>query len=58
MSIKRALYEKVIVPTVMYGSELWGMKKDERKKLNVLEMKCLRSMCGVSRLDLGLGMRK
>ena len=45
------LYEKVAVPTVMYGSESWGMKVTERQKLNVFEMKCLRSMTGVSRLD-------
>ena len=51
MNIKKVLYEKVIVPTVMYGSELWGMKVGERQKLNVFEMKCLRSMAGVSRLD-------
>ena len=51
MNVKRVLYEKVIVPTVMYGSELWGMKVRERQRLNVFEMKCLRSMAGVSRLD-------
>lgn len=51
MNVKRVLYEKVIVPTVMYGSELWGMKVMERQKLNVFEMKCLRSMAGVSRVD-------
>ena len=51
MNVKRALYEKVIVPTVTYGSELWGMKERERQRLNVFEMRCLRSMCGVSRLD-------
>ena len=39
------------MPTVMYGSESWGMKVTERQKLNVFEMKCLRSMTGVSRLD-------
>ena len=48
---KKVLYEKVVVPTVMYGSESWGMKVTERQKLNVFEMKCLRSMTGVSRLD-------
>ena len=51
MDVKRALYEKVIVPTVTYGSELWGMKERERQKLNVFEMRCLRSMCGVTRWD-------
>ena len=51
MNVKKALYEKVVVPTVMYGSESWGMKVTERQKLNVFEMKCLRSMTGVSRLD-------
>ena len=42
---------KKVVPTVMYGSESWGMKVTERQKLIVFEMKCLRSMTGVSRLD-------
>ena len=45
------MYEKVIVPTVTYGSELWGMKANERWKQSVFEMKCLRSMAGVSRFD-------
>ena len=49
MNVKKVLYEKVVVPTVMYGSKSWGMKVTERQKLN--EMKCLRSMTGVSRLD-------
>ena len=39
------------MPTVMYGSESCVMKVTERQKLNVFEMKCLRSMTGVSRLD-------
>ena len=51
MNVKYVLYEKVVVLTVMYGSELWGMRVTERQKLNVFEVKCLRSMTGVSRLD-------
>ena len=51
MNVKKALYEKVVVPTVRYGSESRGMKVTERQKLNVFEMKCVRSMIGVSRLD-------
>ena len=51
MYVKKVLYEKVAVPTVMYGSKSWGMKVTERQKLNVFEMKCQRSMAGESRLD-------
>ena len=51
MNVKKVLYERVVVMTVMYGSESWGMKVTKRQKLNVFEMKCLRSMTGVSRLD-------
>ena len=51
INVKIVLYEKVVVPTVMYGSESWGMKVNEGQKLNVFEMKCLKSMTGVSQLD-------
>ena len=42
---KKCLYEGVIiiVPTALYGAEVWGMRSAERSKVNVLEMKCLRS---------------
>ena len=30
------------------GAEAWGMRSAERRKVNVLEMKCLRSLVGVS----------
>ena len=48
---KKCLYETAIVPTAFYGAEAWGMGSAERRKLNVLEMKCLRSLVGVSRMD-------
>ena len=48
---KKCLYEGVIVPTALYGAEAWGMRRPERRKVNVLEMKCLRSLVGVSRMD-------
>ena len=47
----KCLYEGVIVPTALYGAEVWGMRSAERKKVNVLDMKCLRSLLGVSRMD-------
>ena len=45
---KKCLYEGVIVPVVLYGAKAWGMRSAERSKVNVLEMKCLRSLVGVS----------
>ena len=45
--VKRELYEKIVMLTVMYGSDSWGLRVVERNKLNVAEMNCLRCMCGV-----------
>ena len=38
---KLCLYEGGIVPTALYGAEAWGMRSAERRKMNVLEIKCL-----------------
>ena len=38
---KKCLYEGVIVPTALYGTDSWGMRSAERRTVNVLEMKCL-----------------
>ena len=51
ISIYKYLYEGVIIPTALYGAEARGMRSAERKKNNVLEMKCLRSFVGMSRMD-------
>ncbi len=40
MNAKRRLYEGVVIPTALYGLE--------RRRLNVMEMRCLRSICGVT----------
>ena len=47
---KKCLYEGVIVPMALYGEEAWGMRSAERRKENVPEMKCLRSLVGVSQM--------
>ena len=43
-------YEGVIVTTPFYGSDSLGMRSDERRKMNDFEMKCLRSLAGLSRM--------
>ncbi len=40
-----------MVPTALYGSETWNMVVAERRRSNVMEMRCLRSMCGVTQMD-------
>ena len=47
----KCLCEGVNIPTAFGGAEAWGMRSAERRKVNVLEMKCLRSLVGVSRMD-------
>ena len=44
---KKCLYEGVFVPTTLYKAKAWGMRCAERMKVNVLEMKCLRSITNV-----------
>ena len=48
---KKCLYEGVTVPTALYGAEAWGMRSAERRNVNLLEMKYLRSLVGVSLMD-------
>ncbi len=52
MNAKR-LYEGVVVPAVLYGAETWNVRKTKRNMLDVFEMRCLRSMIGVTRMDRG-----
>ena len=37
----KCLYDGVIVPTVSYRAEAWGMRSAERRRVTVLSMKCL-----------------
>ena len=47
---KKCPYKGVIVPTPLYGAETWCIRSAERRKVNVLKMKCFRSLFGVSRM--------
>ena len=50
---KKWLYEAVIVLTAFYEAEALGIRCAERGKVNVLQMKYLKSLVGVSRMDRG-----
>ena len=51
MKIKGKVYRTVVRPALMYGAETWALKKAQEKKLEVAEMRMLRWMCGVTKLD-------
>ena len=44
------IYQTVLHVTEAWGNitEAWGMRSADRRKVNVLEMKCLISLVGVS----------
>ena len=48
---KMCLYEGVIIPTALYEIVACCMRSAERRKVNVVEIKCLRSLVGVSRME-------
>ena len=48
---KNCIYEGVIVPTALYGAGAWGMRSAEGRRVNVHEIKCVRSLVGVSRMN-------
>ena len=49
--VKEYLYEAIIVPTECYGTEAYCIRCAERINVNVLEMKHLRTLMGVSRIN-------
>ena len=48
---KKCLYEGVIVSTSLQGADACGMRSAQRRKVNVLEIWCLKSSVGVSQID-------
>ena len=49
--IKGKVYRTVVKPTLMYGAEKRAFKKAQEHKLDVAEMRMLRWMCGVTKLE-------
>ena len=49
--VKRELYERVVIPTVVYDSETWSLGAQERSKMELFKMICLRNICGIRKID-------
>ena len=41
----------MVVPTLLYGRETWTLQKRHRSKTQAMEMRYLRKIEGVTRLD-------
>ena len=54
INAKKYLHDGVIVKMALYEAETSGMSSAERRRVNVLEVKCLRSMTGATRIDRGI----
>ena len=50
MRVKGKVYKTVVRPAMMYGAEIWALKKAQ-EKLDVAESRMLRWMSGVTKLD-------
>ena len=48
---KVGMYEGIIEPSLLYGCEVWSLKVHERKRMEAVEMNCLRNICGLRRID-------
>lgn len=44
---KVEMFEGILAPAVLYGSDSWVLNTRERKRVYVLEVKCLRAISGV-----------
>ena len=51
LRLKAKVYEAIIRPALMYGSESWAMKVTNKRKIATTEMRMLLGILGVSRRD-------
>ncbi|VDL76809.1 unnamed protein product [Nippostrongylus brasiliensis] len=49
--LKSKIHRTVVRPVALYGAECWPATKEVERRLSVMEMKMLRWMAGVTRLD-------
>ncbi len=49
--VKKELRDSITVPTVTHASETWTWNKCQMSKIQAGEMSCLRSGCGMNRMD-------
>ena len=50
------MYEKITEPSLLHGCEVWTLKVHERKRMEVVEVNCLRNICVLRKIDRVLNM--
>ncbi|XP_066941095.1 uncharacterized protein [Macrobrachium rosenbergii] len=51
IKVKGRVYKTVVRPALKYGAETWPIKRVQEKKLDEVEVKMLRWMCRVAKMD-------
>jgi len=51
IGLKNKVYQMIVRPVVLYGSECWHLKKTQVQRLTITEMRMIRRMCGYTRID-------
>src|SRR6218665_202736 len=51
IATKMKLYYALVVPVLLYGSECWSLRKEDKRRLLVAEMRWLRRILGRSRRE-------
>ena len=51
VKLKGKVYKTVVRPALVYGAETWATTRGQEARLEVNEMRMLRCMCGVTRMD-------
>ena len=54
---KIGMYEGIIEPSLLYSCEVWTLKVGERKRMELVEVNCLRNICGLRRTDRVLNVK-
>ena len=49
VEVKLEIYERVVIPTVVYGSETLSVSAQEMSTIEVFETMCLSNICGIRR---------
>lgn len=51
LEAKRVIFESILIPSLIYGSEAWVMNTTDRSRIQAAEMRVIRTVLNKTRLD-------